>query len=62
MHTSFFLFVVHVWIFHKSQTRRGFLDTLCASALVAGAYTVAAEQVEHLNTLLIPGFGFFAFI
>lgn len=51
-----------VYIVHKSQTRRAFLGSLCASASVWREDTGAAEQAEHLNTPLIPGFGFLAFI
>lgn len=48
--------------FHKLQTQKASLGSLCASSFVFRENTVAAELVEHLNTPLIPGFGFLAFI
>lgn len=47
---------------HKLQTHKASLGSLCASSFVFREDTVAAELVEHLNTPLIPGFGFLAFI
>lgn len=65
--TSYFISVSHHsptcrFFFHKLQTRKASLGSLCASSFVFREDTVAAELVEHLNTPLIPGFGFLAFI